>query len=369
MTDTVDDEWAGGYFEIEIYLGEISVHTAKEFADAFWKYQYLNGPFEERSLETFSPLQLTEDGADGYGKATIPDGGEILCHHSMIYFADDRNWISQFGLPMGSLGAVYDVGAYPSDDGRPTDWIVPVSDWLINLAEHAFRTVPFDLAAVGFEIYHPSGEIIPADIPSGERWDGYLKRDGMKLDWFPPTEIQEPANIFGSYGQFGVHDQDVKVGSYGWLGFHKPGAVWKDGMHRSLDAAVAAGEPLIDITVSFVDGADGTVATGLLNALGDDIEIDEHPWYGDDGLRIGQVTAEGAFRLFGARFTRVNLDKWKPETQRPEGRHGNVFRWSRTEIVRWPDELVGFISSMGITQPGANDDGQPYIPLFNRFWI
>ena len=137
-------------------------------------------------------------------------------------------------------------------------------------------------------------------------------------------------------------------------------------MHRSLDEAFANGEPLIDLIVRFLNGVDDVAATKILNALGDDIHFHESPWYNDRGLRIGQATAEGAWRLFNTRFTRVPLDKWNPETKRHEGYSSEYFRWSQTAIERWPEELSGLVASIGMTQPGANDNFQPYIPLNDR---
>jgi hypothetical protein len=43
-----------------------------------------------------------------------------------------------------------------------------------------------------------------------------------------------------------------------------------------------------------------------------------------------------------------------------------VFRWSQTEIIKWPQELMPFVQSVSVAQPGANDDGQAYTPVFDR---
>jgi hypothetical protein len=135
-------------------------------------------------------------------------------------------------------------------------------------------------------------------------------------------------------------------------------------MIRSLDDAVAAGEPLIDIVVSFKEGVDYDLATTAVNSLGPDIELDLGHWYGSPRLRIGQVTAEGALRLFDARFTRIPLERWNPQSCAYEGVWSGHFRWSSTKITRWPSEVGPYVQSIGITQPGANDDGQSYVPLF-----
>jgi len=98
---------------------------------------------------------------------------------------------------MESLGKVFPVGAYPFEDGTPRDWISPVSDWLVGLARHAIKFLPFELAVIGWEIDNPNGDAIPTEVPSEERWCGYLKRIGTELVWFPPTVNHPPMTISG----------------------------------------------------------------------------------------------------------------------------------------------------------------------------
>ena len=95
-------------------------------------------------------------------------------------------------------------------------------------------------------------------------------------------------------------------------------------MIRSLDEAVALGEPLIDIVVIFKEGVDYELATAAVNSLGPDIALSPGRWYGNPRWRIGAVTAEGALRLFCARFTRVPLQRWNPKTRSHDGVHGTI---------------------------------------------
>jgi hypothetical protein len=137
-------------------------------------------------------------------------------------------------------------------------------------------------------------------------------------------------------------------------------------MIRSLDEAVAAGEPLIEIVVRFKEGVDYDLAMAAVNSLGSDIELHSGHWYGNPRLRIGAVTAEGALRLFCARFSRVPLERWNPQIRSYDGVHDDYFRWDSTQITQWPRELSAYVESIGVSQPGANDDGQSYVPLFER---
>jgi hypothetical protein len=137
-------------------------------------------------------------------------------------------------------------------------------------------------------------------------------------------------------------------------------------MFRSLDDAVSAHEPLIDIVVVFKSGVDYAVATRIANALGPDLWLHKGDWYNDPRLRIGCLTAEGALRHFGVHVRRVPLAKWNERNKRFEGVHEDFFRWDQIEIVQWPEPLVPFVEAVSITQPGADDDGQAYTPLFDR---
>ena len=136
-------------------------------------------------------------------------------------------------------------------------------------------------------------------------------------------------------------------------------------MIRSLVDAVAAEEPLIDIVVIFKEGVDYDLATAAVNSLGTDIELRPAHWYGKPQWRIGQITAEGALRLFNARFTRVPFQPQYPKWLAYESQ-SECFLWSSTQIIRWPDEIAPYVKSISATQPGSNDDGQPYVPLFDR---
>src|SRR5262245_35263844 len=137
-------------------------------------------------------------------------------------------------------------------------------------------------------------------------------------------------------------------------------------MIRSLDEAVGAREPLIEIVVYFKEGVDYDLATAAVNSLGPDINLRPGHWYGDPQSRIGAVTAEGAFRLFGARFTRVPLKMCNPQSRSYECLSSCYFIWTSTKITRCPDDFAPYVQSVGAPQPGADDDGQWYVPLFDR---
>ena len=114
-------------------------------------------------------------------------------------------------------------------------------------------------------------------------------------------------------------------------------------------SACASGEPLADVTLVFHPGVDGIAATARLNALADDFDLHRRPCYDDPRLRAGTATKQALERLFGWRIVRAPLP----------GARG--YWWETvTEPNRYPDGVESLIESMGLSQPGADDDGQWY---------
>lgn len=122
--------------------------------------------------------------------------------------------------------------------------------------------------------------------------------------------------------------------------------------------AVRKGAPLVEITVRFVGGIDCASATEQLNALADDFHLARQPWYDEPQLRVGSATKEALERLFGWRLKRVPLERYDERTK-TWGHWPDVYRWAEVSPVeRYP--VDGIIQSIGMSQPGADDDGQWY---------
>jgi hypothetical protein len=117
--------------------------------------------------------------------------------------------------------------------------------------------------------------------------------------------------------------------------------------------ALIRGEPLADVVVKFRAGVDGVSATVRLNSLADDFDLYPRPWYDDPGSRIGTATRHALERMFGWKLRRVKL---------PGQSSANPIYWWE-EIApptRYPQGAQEFIESLGLSQPGADDDGQWY---------
>jgi|GEM_PF-2225300 len=127
-----------------------------------------------------------------------------------------------------------------------------------------------------------------------------------------------------------------------------------------LRRALAAGAPLIEVVVRFRPGIDFADATGQVNALADDFDLHPEAWYGDPALRVGSATNQALERLFGWRIVRVPLERHLEATGEwsvwPD-----TFRWEElSSPQRMPPAAAQLIDSISITQPGADDEGQPF---------
>lgn len=127
-----------------------------------------------------------------------------------------------------------------------------------------------------------------------------------------------------------------------------------------LQAAVARGEPLCEVTVSFRPGVDAVAATDALNAACEDFDLHPRPWYDIPQNRVGSATRGALERLFGLRLVRVRLERYDEATG-TWGHWPDAWRW---EQVGGPDlgcsEWGGLVESVGLSQPGQGDDGQPW---------
>lgn len=114
-------------------------------------------------------------------------------------------------------------------------------------------------------------------------------------------------------------------------------------------SAIDRGEPLADVTVVFHEGVDPIDATDRLNALAEDFDLCTKPWYNAPRMRIGTATKAALERLFGWRIVRTPVADQ------------NGYVWATvTAPNRWPDGFESSIASIGLSQPGADDDGQWY---------
>lgn len=186
-----EETWTGGSFEVLFYLGEKSeIH----FLEKLWFGLGFDGPYidgeiipaQQRKLNTLKSVSTGKL----YGTAIINE--KIVACSSTTIKDEDGVWI-YFGFPMGGLDVIYDVGAYPFDDGKEPVWAEQLSQYLRELAEKLFLEVPFDGAIIGWLTAIEVDEILNAvnlGVPK-ERWFWYLINNNGKLDWYPQN-MNEP---------------------------------------------------------------------------------------------------------------------------------------------------------------------------------
>lgn len=202
FTDEKGDTWNGGYYELAIELGPRSEARLEKALLALWGNAGLDGCYVRRDLEPVDQqraqpsLPLLKRYGHLLGVATLPGGGKVACGVCAVREEGSIDWLDLY-LPMGTLSTVYDVGAFPFDDGKDSQmWREPLDRCLVELAQSVYAVTPFELALIGHEV---SGRIYAAEIAvSGiptERWDGYLWKEQGMLVWYPPTIYNAPIAI------------------------------------------------------------------------------------------------------------------------------------------------------------------------------
>lgn len=193
---TLPDAWTGGSYELTLLLGPRDDHRLRSALQAVWSFGELEGCWERGDLEPEAQIRVpaaveVTGGEAGNallrGRARLPPGVVVACCTYALRLAVGGDWIS-FGLPMGSLGRAYPVGAFPWEDGTSLDWREGLDDWLRALAAHVYARQPFQLALVGFTDADPEPDRVLTEGVPDRRWVGYLLPEGGALRWFAPTE-------------------------------------------------------------------------------------------------------------------------------------------------------------------------------------
>jgi hypothetical protein len=123
-------------------------------------------------------------------------------------------------------------------------------------------------------------------------------------------------------------------------------------------AAFERGEPLADFTLKFRAGVDAVAAVDRINVIYEDLHIHPLPWYDHPQIRIGCATKDALVRIFGWALERMPLSRYDEET-RSWGHYPNAYLWgecTKPDLTR-PD-WGSLVEDIGLSQPGASDDGQ-----------
>jgi hypothetical protein len=191
---TRPDAWSGSSYELGVVLGPRNDDVLRAAIDALWSFRDLDGCYERSDVEPEDQTRVVPTAAECEvervlrGRACLPTGVVVPCSSIPVREEGGNDWL-YFGLPLGSLGLAYPVGAFPFDDGSPLDWRDELDSWLRALATHVFARVAFRVALVGWtDADSEDPDRLLADGVPAQRWLGYVVPTGDGLRWYPPTE-------------------------------------------------------------------------------------------------------------------------------------------------------------------------------------
>lgn len=203
---TRPDAWSGGSFEILIHLGATDQQRLKAALCRIWEHPALEGCWQDNRVEPglaarVDPQALPlEAHSHFYGLACLPNGCEAPCSTYTVQ-DEDGDWL-YFGIPLGSLGYCYEIGAYPFaetsvDAQQLAAWLRPLSDWLAEIGQFVYAEVPFPAAMTGFLTLVEVDELLnlPEKPVPEVRWHGILRQVRQRLEWYPPNYFEGPLVI------------------------------------------------------------------------------------------------------------------------------------------------------------------------------
>ncbi|WP_278471335.1 hypothetical protein [Gimesia maris] len=123
------------------------------------------------------------------------------------------------------------------------------------------------------------------------------------------------------------------------------------------------GKPLVDFSIHLQPGQSCNEVMHLMNELADDLEISPSHYNEPDDPENhslwGTATREALAREFGWILQRVKFRAGNLEPNQNEGTFENYFLWEEIAPVQYyPESIRGKIESIGMDQPGSDDDGQ-----------
>jgi hypothetical protein len=182
---TGSETWVGGRIELLVALGQSSPERQLKALQRIWSWRSLRGPYLESKVEPEYQAQVQAVlGQALYGVATLPNTSKVAFATSLVE-DDDGAWLYA-GVPLGSLGTAYPVGAFPFDEGF-APWQHEVYAWLFGLAQHLFSELQFERGVVGWLTTIEVDELAERRLPE-KRFHGYLRAESGALCYYPPNQ-------------------------------------------------------------------------------------------------------------------------------------------------------------------------------------
>lgn len=183
---TEPETWSGGSIELLVALGDTTADRQLQALQCLWQWSALSGPYAQSKIEPAfqAPIQPTL-GKSLYGVATLPGCAGQVAFATSFVEDEDGSWLYA-GIPLGSLGTVYEVGAFPFDEGFAA-WQREVFAWLYSLAQHLFQQVPFERGVIGWLTIVEVDELARRQLPE-KRYQGYVVAENGILKYYAPNQ-------------------------------------------------------------------------------------------------------------------------------------------------------------------------------------
>jgi hypothetical protein len=177
--------WSGGYYELAMEVGSSEDARLQTVLSALWSAADVQGCFghRDREPEEQDPVpctvgSLTELG-HLHGQVRLPTGQLVVCGCVAIRGGDESGDWLDFYVPLGAL----DHAGLAYGDGRPFFRSDVMDDWLAAIGTETYRSAPFGLGVIGFEVSGCTDASTLAGRLPRTRDIGYLLPQGDALHY------------------------------------------------------------------------------------------------------------------------------------------------------------------------------------------
>ena len=178
--------WDGGSIELLCLFRRPPVPSNAEIHASIWSWSRLAGPYLSNKTEPNEQVACDPRDIEAtYGVASLPGQIGQVAFETTFVEDSDGTWLYA-GVPLGSLGGLLPVGAFPFGEACIEDWEHIVYSWLYGLAEHVYEQQKFERAIVGWLTTLEVDELAERHVPE-VRSHGYIVPIHEKLVYYPPN--------------------------------------------------------------------------------------------------------------------------------------------------------------------------------------
>jgi hypothetical protein len=177
--------WSDGYYELAIEVGSSDDARLQAVLSALWSAADVQGCFGhgDREPEEQDPVPCTVGSLTEFGhlrgQVRLPTGQLVVCGGVAIRGGDESGDWLDFYVPLGAL----DHAGLAYWDGRPFFRSDVTDDWLAAIGTETYRSAPFSLGVIGFEVSGCTDASTLAGKLPRTRDIGYLLPQGAVLHY------------------------------------------------------------------------------------------------------------------------------------------------------------------------------------------